>query len=195
MSFCLVTDPAATCCASVCVFIVVPTVHLFGGKCLRSLKFPVVLVRRVSWACRRASPPPLVLSLHPWCVRLCGCGEFCYVKRSFDCNRTSPFPSSKQLCCTRSSESFEPWRRRDVPRAGRRPRRRAARGWPSARPSAARRGVGRSAVPAGASPRRAAMTLEASVRPQQRIMSDSAPFSFFLQNCMRFQGAEMSNSK
>ena len=74
-----------------------------------------------------------------------------------------PFRSLKQLPRTRSSQSFEPWRRRDVPRAGRPPRRRAARGRPSGRPSAARRGAGRSAVRAGASPRRVATMPEASV--------------------------------
>ena len=74
-----------------------------------------------------------------------------------------PFRSLKQLPRTRSSQSFEPWRRRDVPRAGRRPRRRAARGRRSVRPSAARRGAGRSAAPAGASPRRVATTSEAIV--------------------------------
>ena len=73
------------------------------------------------------------------------------------------FPRSKQLSRTRSSESLEPWRRRDVPRAGRPPRRRAARGRPSGRPSAARRGAGPSAVPAGASPRRVATMPEVSV--------------------------------
>ena len=83
------------------------------------------------------------------------------------------------LCCLcdslhRSSKKFpapvvpsrsEPWRRRDVPRAGRRPRRRAARGSPpSARPSAARRGARRSAAPAGASPRRSPRRPKALVR-------------------------------
>ena len=73
--------------------------------------------------------------------------------------------SKTQLSRTRKSfESVEPWRRRDVPRAGRRPPRRAARGRRSVRPSAARRGAGRrSAAPAGASPRRVATTSEAIV--------------------------------
>ena len=75
-----------------------------------------------------------------------------------------PSRSLKQLPRTRSSQSSEPWRRRDVPRAGRPPRRRAARGRPSGRPSAARRGAGRSAVRAGASPRRAATMPEAFVQ-------------------------------
>ena len=62
-----------------------------------------------------------------------------------------------QLSRTPSLKSIEPWRPRDVRRAGRRPRRRAARGSPAARPSAVRRRAVPSAVPAGASPRRAAM--------------------------------------
>ena len=75
-----------------------------------------------------------------------------------------PSRSLKQLSRTRSSQSSEPWRPRDVPRAGRPPRRRAARGRPSVRPSAARRGAGRSAVRAGASPRRAATMPEVFVQ-------------------------------
>ena len=70
----------------------------------------------------------------------------------------SRFSSSQKLSCIRSLQSTEPWRPRDVLRAGRPPPRRVARGSrPGGRPSAARRRAARSAVPAGASPRRAAM--------------------------------------
>ena len=71
-----------------------------------------------------------------------------------------------QLSRTPSLKSIEPWRPRDVRRAGRPPPRRAARGSrPGVRPSAVpRRAAARSAVPAGASPRRVAMTPKPVVR-------------------------------
>ena len=109
------------------------------------------------------------------CVSVCGvvcCGCRCrshsfmpIVPRQRVYFRLSPpFGQLEVVSRIRSSESFEPWRPRDVPRAGRPPRRRAARGRPSVRPSAARRGAGRSAVPAGASRRRVATTPKAPVR-------------------------------
>ena len=77
----------------------------------------------------------------------------------------SPTRSSKKFPAPVVPSLSEPWRRRDVPRAGRRPPRRAARGSPpSGRPSAARRGARRSAAPAGASPRRSPRRPEALVR-------------------------------
>ena len=77
----------------------------------------------------------------------------------------SPRHSSKKFPALVVPSRSESWRRRDVPRAGRRPRRRAARGSPpSARPSAARRGARRSAAPAGASPRRSPRRPKALVR-------------------------------
>ena len=66
-----------------------------------------------------------------------------------------PVVQFSDLSCIRSLPSLEPWRPRDVPRAGRPPPRRVARGRrPGGRPSAARRRAARSAAPAGASPRR-----------------------------------------
>ena len=72
---------------------------------------------------------------------------------------------SSQLSRIRCLQSLEPWRPRDVRPAGRHPPRRAARGRrPGGRPSAARRRAARSAVPAGASPRRVAMMPKFVVR-------------------------------
>ena len=65
-------------------------------------------------------------------------------------------PGLDRSCASRVvSHSIEPWRPRDVRRAGRRPPRRVARGSPAVRPSAVRRRAAPSAVPAAASPRRA----------------------------------------
>ena len=79
----------------------------------------------------------------------------------------------------RSPPSLEPWRPRDVPRAGRPPPRRVARGSrPGGRPSAARRRAARSAVPAGASPRRVA------TMPKNMVRQKSARRCAFHRRCV-----------
>jgi hypothetical protein len=91
----------------------------------------------------------------------------------------SRFSSSQKLSCIRSLQSTEPWRPRDVLRAGRPPPRRVARGSrPGGRPSAARRRAARSAVPAGASPRRVA------TMPKNMVRKKSARRCAFHRRCV-----------
>ena len=94
-----------------------------------------------------------------------GCNESAIPFEWVCCVWCLPVVQFSDLSCIRSLPSLEPWRPRDVPRAGRPPPRRVARGRrPGGRPSAARRRAARSAVPAGASPRRVAMMPKFVVR-------------------------------